>query len=174
MTGLESSKEVVKKLVAAFRAVESHPSANPDIGRPSSHQVMDPILVKGTRGYIERICTQINGSYESGYYDACAVMIRRFIETLIVETFELKGLATKIRNPSSGDYYFLKDLISIMLNETSWSLGRNARKALPNLKDVGDKSAHSRRFCAVKSDIDGLKSDLRVVVQELTHLSGMK
>ena len=37
-------------------------------------------VVRGTRGYIERVANQINGTYENGWYDACAVMIRRVLE----------------------------------------------------------------------------------------------
>lgn len=81
----------------------------------------------------------------SSWYDACAVMIRRLIETLIIESYEAHSLSVKITN-SSGDFFYLSDLISITLSETSWNLSRNAKKSLPKLKDIGDKSAHSRRF----------------------------
>jgi len=42
------------------------------------------------------------------------------------------------------------------------------------MKDVGDKSAHSRRYIAHRQDIDKLKDDLRTVVQELVYLSGLR
>ena len=110
---------------------------------------------------------------ENGWYDASAVMIRRLIETLIIEVFEKHGIASKIQN-SSGDFLFLKDLISTLLSEKAWNLSRNARAALPRLKDVGDMSAHSRRFIAQRQDIDKLISDLRVIVQELVTLAHLK
>jgi hypothetical protein len=53
-------------------------------------------------------------------------------------------------------------------------LGRNVRKALPKLKDVGDKSAHSRRFNAHREDIDKLTGDLRDSVQELLAVGKLK
>lgn len=43
--------------------------------------------MRGTRGYIERFCHQINRSYENGRYDGRAVMIKRLIETRIIEAF---------------------------------------------------------------------------------------
>ncbi len=82
-------------------------------------------------------------------------------------------MANKIQS-QSGDFFYLSDLISCTLNETSWNLSRNAKQALPKLKDIGDKSAHSRRFNAVRNDIDKISPDLRVVVQELVYLSGLK
>jgi hypothetical protein len=118
---------------------------------PESEQVLAHSLVRNTRGYIEKIVYQINGAYEHGWYDACAIMIRRLVETLIIEAFEKHGIANKIQN--NGDFFYLKDLIIATLNEPAWNLGRNTKQALPKLKDVGDRSAHSRRFIAHRSDI---------------------
>ncbi|GAI02150.1 unnamed protein product, partial [marine sediment metagenome] len=72
---------------------------------------------------------------------------------MIIEVFESHKIESKIKNPN-GDYLYLGDLITKILNEQSWNLGRNARKALPRLKDIGDQSAHSRRFVAHREDID--------------------
>jgi hypothetical protein len=61
-------------------------------------------IVKGTRGYVEKITEQANGCYEKGWYDACAVMARRLIEILIIDSFEAKGKLGDIREagfPSS-------------------------------------------------------------------------
>jgi hypothetical protein len=130
-------------------------------------------LVRGTRGYIEKVSNQINGAYEKGWYDACAVMLRRLIETLIIEAFEHHKIASKVQN-SSGDFLYLRDLIDKALAENSWNLSRNIKQALPKLKDVGDKSAHSRRYVAQRGDLQPLLADIRAVVQELMFLSGLK
>jgi hypothetical protein len=129
--------------------------------------------VRGTRGCIERVSNQINGAYEKGWYDACAVMLRRLIETLIIEAFEHHKIAAKIQN-ANGDFVYLRDLIDKTLAEPAWNLGRNAKQALPKLKDIGDKSAHSRRYIAQRGDIQPLLSDIRTVVQELLYISNLK
>ena len=51
-----------------------------------------------------------------------------------------------------------------------WTIGRNAAQELPKIKKLGDLSAHNRRFNAKKSDIDSIKTGLRVVLEELVHL----
>jgi hypothetical protein len=140
---------------------------------PRTEMVVLNSLAKGTRGYIESVVHQINGTYEHGWYDACAVMIRRLVETLIIEAFEHHNIAHMIKN-ASGDFLYLGDLISATLSCPSWNLGRNAKQSFPKLKDIGDKSAHSRRFTAHRGDIDKITSDLRVVVQELLYLAGLK
>ena len=137
-----------------------------------SEMVIFKPLYIGTRGYIEKIANQINGCYEQGWFDACAVMIRRLLETLIIEVFESKNLENNIKK--DGDYVYLRDMITALLAESSLNLGRNTKKALPKLKDIGDKSAHSRRFIAFRQDIDEIKPDLRVVIQELLIISGIK
>ena len=70
-----------------------------DGAKPKTEMVIAGSLVANTRGYIERVVAQINGTYENGWYDGCAVMIRRLLETLIVEAFENYKIATKIQNP---------------------------------------------------------------------------
>ena len=130
-------------------------------------------LVRETRGYIERVSNQINGAYENGWYDACAVMLRRLIETLIIEAFEYHRIAAKIQN-SNGDFVYLCDFIDKTLAEPTWNLSRNAKQALPRPKEIGDKSAHSRRYIAQRGDIHPLLTDIRTVVQELLYLATLK
>lgn len=146
----------------------------PDEGFKSQSQMVLPFsVVKGTRGYIEKVVNQINSSYENGWFDSCSVMIRKLIETLIIETFEAHGISNKIKN-SGGDFYFLNDLINLTLSESSWNLGRNTKKAIPKLKAVGDMSAHARRYNAHKRDVDKIIDDIRVVTEELVYLSNLK
>jgi len=130
-------------------------------------------LVRGTRGYLERVAHQVNGCYANAWYDACAVMIRRFLETLIIECFEAHHIENKIKD-ANGDYFFLRDLVDRVCLEQTWTLGRSVRKALPKLKDVGDKSAHSRRFNAHREDVDKLLGDLRDTIQELLVVGKLK
>ena len=131
-------------------------------------------MVKGTRGYIERVVFQINGCYEKGWFDGCAVMMRRLVETLIIECFEKHGIAHKIKNNPTGDFLFLRDLIDKLIQESTWNLGRNTKQALAKLKNVGDQSAHSRRYNAHREDIEKLADDFRTVCQELLYLAGLK
>jgi len=167
----------VRNIVATAKAIHAEIASEfgpPEEGLSATTQsVIMMSLVRGTRGYIEKVSNQINGAYENGWYDACAVMLRRLIETLIIEAFEHHKIAHKIQN-TTGDFFFLRDLIDKTLAETSWNLSRNTKQALPKLKDVGDKSAHSRRYVAQRGDIQPLVVDIRAVVQELIYLSGLK
>lgn len=142
--------------------------------KPQTNQVLPHSIIKDTRGYIERVCYQINGCYEKGWYDGCAVMMRRLLETLIIESFEFHNIDAKIKNTATGDFLYLKDLIDLALTEPTWNIGRNVKQALPKLKQLGDQSAHSRRYNAHREDIDKLSHDFRISCQELVYLARLK
>jgi hypothetical protein len=168
--------EIKRALIGVRQLRDSIRSRNPppEEGAPSPEEaVVYFSLVRNTRGYLERLVHQINGSYEHGWYDASAVMIRRLVETLIIEVYEKFELADTIKT-KQGDFFYLRDLISSLTSEKTWNLSKNAKAALPRLKDVGDMSAHSRRFIAQRQDIDRLMADLRIVVQELVSLAQLK
>lgn len=171
------SSELTKSALVISKAIQDEVNQfwlPPADGLPSRKEmVLAKSLVKGTRGYIESVANQINSTYENACYDACAVMIRRLVETLIIEAFEHHNIADKIKNPME-DFFHLSELITHTLNEKSWNIGRNAKQAMPKLKSIGDLSAHSRRHLAHRSDIDNIMSDLRTAVQELIYLAGLK
>ena len=146
----------------------------PSEGEIATNDLVLPMSIfLNTRGYIERVVNQINGSYEKGWFDCCAVMIRRLLETLIIECYEKFKIESKIKD-KNGDFFFLGDLITIMLKETAWNLSRNSKQALPKLKMIGDLSAHSRRYNAHREDIDKILDELRIASQELLYLAGLK
>ena len=126
-------------------------------------------IVANTRGYIEKVANQACVCYDLKLYDACLVMIRKMLETLIIEAFERYTIADKIKG-ADGNFFYLSDLIPSLLNERSWNISRNASKSIPKIKALGDLSAHNRRFIAKKDDIDKIKDDLRSVIEELVHL----
>ncbi len=172
--------EFVKSALVASKSVQEEANKlwlPPSESLPSHHEmVLDTALIKRTRGYIEIIVNQINNTYENGCYDACAVMIRRLIETLIIETFEQNNITDQIKTPS-GELMPLSELIGSFLKENSWNVSRNTTKALqslPKLKGIGDLSAHNRRYNALRSDIDKIILDLRTIVQELVYLAKLK
>lgn len=131
-------------------------------------------VVAEARGYVQRIAEQVIGCYSARWYDACAVMLRRLVETLIIECFEDYGIQQKITG-NDGNYFYLGDLITSFLSETTWHISRNARSSIMKLKDIkdaGDLSAHNPRYIATRHDIYRFAKDVRIVLQELTYIAG--
>ena len=140
---------------------------------PETEQVLPMAVVENTRGYIEKIVLQANGSYEHQWYDACAVMIRRLVETFIIELYEAKEKAEEIQD-ADGNFLMLRDLVGRISVEKGWNLSRETKRTLPLLKDLGDRSAHNRRYLAKRQDIDKVLPGLRAVTDDLLHLAGLK
>lgn len=130
------------------------------------------ILVQANRGYLVTIGRQMNGCFSQGWYDACAVMMRRLIEVSIIEAFERKAIAQKIKG-ADGNYLHLTDLVARALAEPALPLSRNAKRLLPQLRDVGHMSAHGRYFFARKDDLEKVQQGSRVVVEEFLHHAGL-
>jgi hypothetical protein len=100
------------------------------------------LISKTGRGYLLTITKQMNGCFREGWYDACAVMMRRLVEIAIIEAFEHKNVANKIKD-GSGNYFQLTELIDRAL-----------------------------AFTAQKSDTEKVEDGVRVVVEELLSHAG--
>jgi hypothetical protein len=167
--------KAIIELVTSLTAEAPRDFLPPSEGtRPSSQHVLAFSHVKKTRGYLERVVNQINGCYEHGWFDGCAVMMRRMVETLIIECYEAEKIADQIKNPATGEFYMLKDLINKILIQPEFNIGRGAKQGLGRLKEIGDYSAHSRRYNAHREDIDKVTGDFRIVCQELIYLAKLK
>jgi hypothetical protein len=139
---------------------------------PNTDSVLPTELFRGTRNYIERVVEQINKSYDAKLWDCSAVMSRRLIETLIIEVYEKGGRANEIKT-SDGNFLMLNGLIGYLEKDTVLHIGRSAMKGLRDFKQLGDLSAHNRRFNARCDDIDRVRDGIRIASEELLHLSGL-
>jgi len=138
---------------------------------PVSDSVLPTELFANTRGYIERVVEQINKAYDAELWDCSAVMIRRLLETLIIEAYEKAGRADEIKD-RDGHFMMLNGLINFLEQDTSIHLGRNAVRGLKDFKQLGDLAAHNRRFNARRDDVNRVRDGLRVAAEELLYLAG--
>jgi hypothetical protein len=92
------------------------------------------LIAKAHRGYLTTIARQMNGCAREGFYDACAVMMRRLVEISIIEAFEKRGIATKIKD-AKGDYLQLTALVDHALVETSFTLSRNGKSCFAKVEN---------------------------------------
>lgn len=168
-----AEKSTAKKNIVFVLKTVIEPATTTTTVHAPSDDLFPLELVRDTRGYIEKVAEQACGAYDQGWYDASAVMVRRLLEILIIESFESHGLTYQIQKPD-GNFFYLQDLVAKTLSEPSWTIGRNVKKALPNLKDIGNQSAHGRRYVARKSDLDDVKRDLRLTIEELVILSKLR
>lgn len=130
---------------------------------------------KNTRGYIEEVCRELNGFFYHGYYNAAAVMLRRLLETLIIEAYEHLNREIEIKD-GGGNYLMLSDLAERVCGESGHrgiNLGRDSKKALKDVRSVGNWSAHARRFLAHAGDLTKFQVGMRLLVQELVQIADL-
>jgi hypothetical protein len=140
---------------------------------PAHERVLPSEVVATAPMYVQKIVLQANGCYEQRWYDACSIMLRKIIESLIIEVYENHGKGDDIKK--DGDFFMLSGLINHLLHvQKYWSLQRETKRELPELKKLGDRAAHNRRYQATRQDIDQVRSGLRVTVDDLLHLAGFK
>lgn len=140
----------------------------------ASGYLPEPIW-RNTRGYIEEVCRELNGSFRHAYYDAAAVMLRRLLETLIIESYEHLGRETEIKD-GGGNYFMLSDLTERACGDKGHkgiNLGRESKKALKEARHVGNWSAHARRFLAHAGDLMRFQAGLRLLAQELIEIADL-
>jgi hypothetical protein len=138
-------------------------------------QVSDDILpesqTKGTRGYIEKLALQINGTFEFGFYDACAVLCRRLVESMLVEAFDRAGHRVMIER--NGDLMGLDDILKQAKGGQFIKLPRGTPQTLEKVKEVGDTAAHDRYHITTEQDIAEFRSGFRKAVSQLMGLAGI-
>lgn len=128
-----------------------------------------------TRGYIQEVCRELNGCFQHAYYNAAAVMLRRLLETLIIEAYEHLGRETEIKD-GGGNPLMLSDLAERACGEKGHkglNLGRDSKKALKEVRNVGNWSAHARRFLAHAGDLTKFQAGMRLLAQELIHVADL-
>lgn len=123
-------------------------------------------IFDSTRGYLVEFSKEASSCYDYGLFTSCLFMLRKITETLIIELYESKGIQSKIKN-AKDDYLQLSDLIAAVTNEPTWKLTKIVKENLPKIKLLADSSVHSKRFSAKKPDIDGIKTNIRIIFQEL-------
>src|SRR5207253_7966022 len=91
----------------------------------TDEQIIPAGLFENTRPHLESLVTQINGTYQHGFYDACAVMCRRLLECLLLLAFERAEKADVIRD-GTGEYRAFADIIGLASSNRHIKLTRGA------------------------------------------------
>ena len=133
---------------------------------PITNVLLDLSLIDSAPYYIKQNAVEMNYCYTVGCYNACLVLVRKLIETLIIECFEKHSIAELVID-KNGCFFSLSELITAFLDSKKWHASRNINSSLKAIKKFGDLSAHNRRFLAKKTDLDTIKTEIRQSVQEI-------
>ena len=115
---------------------------------------------------------QINATYEYGMFDACAVLCRRLMESLIIEIYIHEKKHSDIQH--DGVFFMLDRLIVHLGDDQNIHLSRNTKlKPCAKLSSSGDTAAHDRTYITPQIDIDDVKARYRRLTKELLLVSGV-
>lgn len=137
-----------------------------------SDTILQNELIKGTKNYLEEMVREINGTYEYGFYNSSAVMIRRLMESLIIEVFIHKKLTHEIK--MNNTFLVLDGLINKITNNSQIVISRNAPKTMKIVKELGDTAAHDRTYLIKPDDIKDNKLAIRKLIQDLLSLANIQ
>lgn len=115
-----------------------------------------------------KLLWEVNRCYDAACYNACAALLRRLIENLIIGAYEHHAIADRIQNPDGG-YVEFGALIGKAAAEPLLKLGRETKRVLPDLKYFGDLGAHGRNSIVRRADLDRLHNQTRGAVEELAR-----
>lgn len=135
--------------------------------------ILPELEYKNTRGYIETIAKQINASYEHNLFDACAVLMRRLVEVLLVLSYRRLGIESAIRD-SSGNYQMLERIMADAKSNSALDLSRNSKGSIETFRELGNFSAHKIEYTCHREYIEPHILNFRALVTELLHKAGIR
>lgn len=133
-------------------------------------QVIPTGLLENTRPYLEALVRQINGTYQAGFYDACALVCRRLLECMLLLAFERAGKSDVIREPN-GEYRTFADIIQLASSNRHIRLPRGAGAVLGKIEYL---AGHHPTYTIRQKDIDEQRSGFRRLISELTRVAEIK
>lgn len=138
----------------------------------SSDVILPENLFMSTRGYIEKICKQINASYENNIFDGSAVLMRRLIELLLIEGYIYHNRLSEIQD--NNDLKNLNTIINYTVSNNVFNLSKSTKECLDDFRKLGNFSAHRIQYNCTKSEIKKVAMEFRVAVEELLYASHLK
>lgn len=138
----------------------------------SDSELIDETKFCNKRNFLDRLIIQINHSYANNCYDATAVLMRRLFEVLLVLSYQNLGIDNEIKDSSGNGYLMLESIVKNAKNNQTLKLSR-IKNEFDTFRVIGNFSAHNITYTAGKKDIDDIKLNYRVMIEELYNKAGL-
>jgi len=139
----------------------------------SDGSILPDSLLIDKRAYIQRYGKQINASYSAGIFDGCAVLMRRLVEICLIHVYENAGLLSSIEE-SPGRYKDLRLIIDDAVLNSTIALTKDSRDCLDSFRILGNLSAHKLFYNCRSEEIQKVKLQFRLLIEELFNKAGKK
>lgn len=138
----------------------------------SNSEFLDETKFCSKRTYLDRIIKQINKCYAANCYDATAVLLRRLFEILLILAFQHHNIDGEIKSQSGQGYVMLEEVVKKAKASSMLKLSRITNE-YDTFRAIGNFSAHNITYTAGKHDVDQIKLNYRVMLEELYNKSGL-
>lgn len=138
----------------------------------TENSILPETLYLNTRGFIEKLAKQINASYEHNLADACAVLMRRLLEILLIMGYQNKQKQSEIQDGVS--YRNLVSIIDYTISNKTLSLQKDTHEVLHDFRELGNFSAHGLNYNCRKEEIRKVARKFRFAVEDMLYASGLK
>lgn len=167
-------KQQLEKLSGGTISAEvSKPSKEPEPAPKIAESLVDgesylsPAIFEKMPGYVTRIIPQINGCWEREYPEACAVMVRRLVETLIIELYYQRKWLDELKDAETKEFVTLRGMVDKICGDSRFGLDRRIQEGLKKMKQIGDIAAHDYRIQIRKSYLKEIRDDVRFTTERL-------
>ena len=167
-------KNAIEFVPAVFQTLEREYGAlwMDTVTIESHDELIEEAKFCGKRNYLDRLIQQINFTYGNNCYDACAVLMRRLFEVLLVLAYQNMGIEGGITN-HDGSHKMLEGIVKDAVQNKALGVPARISKNFNAFREVGNNSAHSITYTAGKLDIDNISRDYRVMMEDLYNRAGL-
>lgn len=170
----KSEKGKLTFIPAILQGIEKEHSAlwKDTVTIESHDELIEEAKFCGKRPYLTRLIQQINFTYGKNCFDACAVLMRRLFEVLLVLSYQHKGIEADIIKPD-GSHKMLEGIVKDAVQNKALGVPARISKNFDAFREIGNNSAHSITYTAGKLDIDKIARDYRVMMEDLYNRAGL-
>jgi hypothetical protein len=150
----------------------------PDIAYKSTEvtsdgEILPNSLLDGKRQYIQQFGKQINSTYRNNIFDGCAVLMRRMVEICLIHVYENLGIDNQIKI-GPDKFKDLKEIIKDAVSNSAVNLTKDSKDCLDEFRELGNLSAHRLYYNCKSEEINNVKKEFRLLVEELFNKAGKK
>ncbi|MDR0198711.1 MAG: hypothetical protein LBI08_03095 [Methanomassiliicoccaceae archaeon] len=122
----------------------------------------------GKRDGLDRLIVQVNSTYRDGSFDACASVMRRLLEAVLILSFQAKGIENEIRAGSS-DYVGFDDIVRKAAASGALDLSGKGID-ISAVSRIGDYTGRGPMYTFGANDINSVRTGYRNVLETLYEL----
>jgi len=148
---------------AAVPAARPRPSSTPGF------EVLPEERFCGRRDALDRLIYQINATYREEAFDACAAVMRRLMESLLIISFQANGIENEIRG-TGRDYVNYDELVRKAAGSSVLNLSGKGID-ITMVARIGDYSGKGPMYTFGANEINAVRTGYRNILETLYEVA---